>query len=196
MSNEINTLLNDQPPPQRRGGISLGSIVLLAGIVFALVTIGITLTNQNRILAVGQPVPDFILTTFDGEEVHLSDLRGQVVVVNFWASWCGPCHDEAPDLQRIHEEYADDGVVLIGIAWSEPSETTGREFLAEYDIDYINGIDFGTRIGDDYKITGVPETFIIDRDGNLAEDGFFPGPVSFITLSRVLDNTLEAGTRS
>ncbi len=110
------------------------------------------------------PAPDFTLTTFDGETIRLSDLRGQVVVINFWASWCPPCRDEAPYLESTWRKYKDKGVMFIGVDYLD-TEKKALEYLAEFDITYPNGPDIGTRIADAYRIKGVPETFFVDKRG-------------------------------
>src|SRR6185369_8583076 len=147
-----------------RGGFSLGSIVLLLGIVMVAVVFGLALARQNQTQPTSGPAPDFTLTTMDGSTVRLVDLKGQIVVVNFWASWCGPCRQEAPALQNVWEQYKDKGVLIMGIAYTD-TETNAKAFIKEYHQNYPNGLDLGTKISDMYNIEGVPETFIIDRDG-------------------------------
>lgn len=112
------------------------------------------------------PAPDFTLTTFDGNQVTLSELRGQVVVINFWASWCPPCRDEAAYLEATWREYQDQGVVFIGIDYAD-TDTEALAYIAEFDITYPNGPDLGTRISQAYRIQGVPETFYVAKDGSL-----------------------------
>jgi len=128
-------------------------------------------TEVSRETALRQthdPAPDFELTTFEGETFKLSDLRGNIVVLNFWAGWCGPCHGEAPVLQATWERYRDQGVVFVGVAYADHGPSS-RAFLDEFGITYLNGPDSETRISDDYDILGVPETIFIDSDGNIAE---------------------------
>ncbi|MDF1499774.1 MAG: TlpA disulfide reductase family protein [Anaerolineales bacterium] len=112
------------------------------------------------------PAPDFTLETFDGEPITLSDLRGQVVVINFWASWCPPCRDEAPYLESSWRKYRDHGVVLLGVDYVD-TEAEARAYIAEFDITYPNGPDLGTRISQAYRIQGVPETFFVGKDGTI-----------------------------
>ncbi len=110
--------------------------------------------------------PDFTAVTFDGEEVNLSDLRGQIVVVNFWASWCTPCRDETPLLEAVQDNLGDD-VVLVGLN-SGDTEDNARAFLDEFNVTYTVARDVNGSIAVDYGVTGMPETFVIDADGNYA----------------------------
>jgi cytochrome c biogenesis protein CcmG/thiol:disulfide interchange protein DsbE len=110
--------------------------------------------------------PDFSLTTFDGQTFRLSDQRGKVVVINFWASWCIPCREEAPVLEATWNEYRDRGVVFVGVDYLD-TETEARKYMAEFDLTYPNGPDVGTRIATLYRIKGVPETFFVNAAGEL-----------------------------
>jgi len=112
------------------------------------------------------PAPDFTLTGFDGSTVTLSDLRGQVVIINFWASWCPPCREEAAYLEQTWREYQGRGVVFIGVDWVD-TEKEALAYIDEFDITYLNGPDLGTRIAQAYRIRGVPETFFVDKNGQL-----------------------------
>ena len=129
--------------------------MLLGSIVVAAVIVGIALMRQNQVQPTGGRAPEFGFTTFDGETFELEDFRGQVVVLNFWASWCGPCAYEAPDLQYMWEEYEDDGVVFIGIAYADNGPNS-LAFLERYGITYYNAPDVGTYISELYRIEGVP----------------------------------------
>ena len=110
--------------------------------------------------------PDFTLTGFNGEQLTLSDLRGQVVVINFWASWCPPCREEAAYLEATWREFRERGVVFVGVDYVD-TEPEALAYIDEFDITYLNGPDIGTRISQAYRIQGVPETFFVDRDGQL-----------------------------
>jgi cytochrome c biogenesis protein CcmG/thiol:disulfide interchange protein DsbE len=112
------------------------------------------------------PAPDFSLTDFDGSTVTLSDLRGQVVIINFWASWCPPCREEAAYLEETWRAYQGRGVVFIGVDWVD-TEKEALAYIDEFDISYFNGPDLGTRIAQAYRIRGVPETFFVDKSGQL-----------------------------
>jgi cytochrome c biogenesis protein CcmG/thiol:disulfide interchange protein DsbE len=178
-------------PAPRRRGLSLGSIVLLVGIALTAVVFGLALIQRSQTQPTSGPAPDFTLTTLDGQTLRLSEQRGRVVVINFWASWCGPCRDEAPDLQAVWERYRDQGVLVLGIAYTD-TESGARAFMAQYGQDYPNGLDLGTKISDQYNIQGVPETFIVRADGTISD--FFIRPVRQAELSAAIERALRAGT--
>jgi cytochrome c biogenesis protein CcmG/thiol:disulfide interchange protein DsbE len=146
-----------------------GRILVWVGVLglLALLALGLMRTQQGSV-SVGQRVPDFTLTTFEGQPVRLADLRGKVVLINFWASWCKPCEAEAADLEAAWRLYQPRGdVVFLGVDWTD-TETAGKEYLKKFDITYPNGPDLGTRISQAFRITGVPETYIVDRSGTLS----------------------------
>lgn len=174
----------------RSGGIAWGRI-LVWGTIFALLAIvGWQLLQTSQ----GQPTegraPDFSITTFDGEEYNLADMRGQVVVLNFWASWCVPCIEEAPELEATWQAYKDQGVMFLGIDYLD-AEAKGLAFLAENGVTYPNGPDLRQKISDDYHITGVPETFVIDPEGNVTFHAALP--INQSTLSREIEKAKRAG---
>ena len=182
--------LEPTPTDAPKRGIGMGGIVLLVGVVAVAAVFGLALIDRNAGQPTSGPAPDFTLTTLDGQDVRLSDLRGQVVVINFWASWCVPCRDEAPALQAVWERYRDRGVVLLGVAWTD-TERNARAFIDEFSQNYPNGLDLGTRIGELYGITGVPETFIIDQQGQVV--GFYPIALQQDQLAAVIESVLAGG---
>ncbi len=117
--------------------------------------------------------PDFTLQTFDGKSVKLSDLRGKVVVINFWASWCVPCRDEAPFLQKTWQQYENKDVVFMGIDWVDP-EPDAKAYIKQYGITYMNGPDLGSAISPLFRIKGVPETYFVGKDGKLYGNSLGP----------------------
>ncbi len=143
-------------------------VILIWGLVLGLlivVGIGLIRTQQGP-LGIGDEVPDLVFTTFEGNETPLRDLRGQVVVINFWASWCKPCEEEALELEQAYQMYKDQGVVFIGVDYVD-TETEARAYLEKFGITYPNGPDLGTRISQAFRIRGVPETYIAAADGRL-----------------------------
>ena len=116
---------------------------------------------------VGKPAAPFTLRTFAGEDVSLDALRGRVVVLNFWASWCTPaCYEEAPALERGWRAWQDRGVTFVGVNIQDREEPA-RAFLAQFGHTVPNAADVGGRVSVDYGVYGVPETFFIDRAGRV-----------------------------
>ena len=115
---------------------------------------------------VGQPAPDFTLTGIDGEEVALSSLRGSVVLLDFWASWCGPCRIELPTVQKLHETFPDD-LVVLGINNEEPG--IARAFASETGITFRTLSDVSNKMAASYDVQAIPTVFVIDREGQIVE---------------------------
>jgi cytochrome c biogenesis protein CcmG/thiol:disulfide interchange protein DsbE len=115
---------------------------------------------------IGRKAPDFTVKLFNGEELRLDQVRGKVVFLNFWASWCVPCRAEARDLEAAWRKVKDKDVVFLGINIQDKGEDATR-FLREFDVTYPNGRDLSGRIAIDYGVWGVPETFFIDPTGKI-----------------------------
>ncbi|OGO12590.1 MAG: hypothetical protein A2Y93_02545 [Chloroflexi bacterium RBG_13_68_17] len=123
--------------------------------------------SQQGPIGVGARVPDFSLTTFEGETIDLAGLRGNVVVINFWASWCKPCEQEAAELEQAWREYREQGVVFLGVNYVD-TEPEALAYLERFGVTYPNGPDLGTRISQAFRMRGVPETYVVDGQGILA----------------------------
>jgi len=162
------------PPPQRRGVpiyVQIIIWILLAGLL-VIVALGLKRTQQGTVQP-GQKIENFSLTLFSGYEyegktnVHISDFRGKIVVINFWASWCKPCEQEAAELQQAWEVYGPSGkVIFIGADYVD-TEPEARVYLKKFGITYPNGPDLGTKISQYFRIKGVPETYFVDQNGVL-----------------------------
>jgi cytochrome c biogenesis protein CcmG/thiol:disulfide interchange protein DsbE len=160
-------------------------LALLALLAFGL------LRNQEGPVTVGETAPNFTLTTFDGEEISLKELEGKVVVLNFWASWCPPCEEEAAELETAWRMYQPRGdVVFLGVDYVD-TEPEAKAYLEKFDVTYPNGPDLRTRISQTYRIRGVPETYIIGKDGKLAALKISPF-ISFGEIQGMIDPLLES----
>jgi cytochrome c biogenesis protein CcmG/thiol:disulfide interchange protein DsbE len=162
--------------------LSLGALLAWVGILalLAILALGL-LRSQRGPVGVGQAAPDFTLSTFEGEEIRLKELQGKVVVVNFWASWCKPCEQEAADLEAAWQFYRPGGeVVFLGVDYVD-TEPEALGYLKKFNITYPNGPDLGTRISQSYRIRGVPETYVVGPDGKLASVKIGP----FTSLSEI-----------
>lgn len=190
MSDDLDFLNDPVPPARPSRRFSWGSVVLLAGLLAIGGVLALQLTRQNQIQPVpGEIAPDFTLRTFDGEDITLSELRGKIVIVNFWGSWCAQCYGEAPDLQDIHDAYTDQ-VVVIGVNWLD-TPTGAQSFIDQFGLTYANGEDTRERIAKAYRIQGAPENFIINAEGVIAAS--LIGAVDYPTLATVIDNLLAGG---
>jgi cytochrome c biogenesis protein CcmG/thiol:disulfide interchange protein DsbE len=137
--------------------------------VLGLLAYGLTLDPRSMSTPlVERQAGDFTLALFDGGTFTLAEHRGKVVVLNVWSSWCIPaCYNEAPALEAAWQRYQNRGVVVVGINYQD-RDGPAREFLARFQHTFPNGPDAGSKIAIEYGVRGVPETFVIDRDGRIA----------------------------
>jgi len=152
------------------GRLRLAHLVIAATLpLVLLVLLGAMLLSRvpsASSTAVGTLAPDFSLADLDGNPIRLADLRGRPVVVNFWASWCGPCVEEFPLLREAADHHAGHGLVVIGIVYQDRSEAA-RDFMDRNGATWAAAMDPGERVAAAYGILGPPETFFIGRDGRI-----------------------------
>lgn len=167
--------------------ISLTTIISFGLILGLLALLGWGLVQVNLGQVESGMAPDFTITSFEGETITLSELRGQVVIINFWASWCPPCREEAPYLEATWRKYQDQGVFFIGVDYVD-TEKEALAYLEEFDVTYFNGPDIGTRISHDYRMDGVPETYYVAKNGELR--GVKIGPLAPPELDEKIEELL------
>jgi cytochrome c biogenesis protein CcmG/thiol:disulfide interchange protein DsbE len=123
----------------------------------------------------GFMAPDFTMTTLDGSTVRLSELRGHPVLINFWASWCGPCRSEMPHIQAAHETHSGDGLIVLGVNQRE-SPTDVARFVEEFNLTFAIPLDSDGAASGSYQARALPTSFFVDADGIIR--GTFTGPMS------------------
>jgi cytochrome c biogenesis protein CcmG, thiol:disulfide interchange protein DsbE len=153
--------------PSPRSGMARRAWILVPAFAFiALLTFG--LLRSGGAPEIGDMAPDFTAERLNGEgTLSLEELRGRPVLVNFWASWCGPCKDEAPMLRNAHERFGNQ-VHFLGVDIRD-ARGEAREFVRRYGLDYEHVRDERLEIYDDYGLTGQPETFLIDANGRIVQ---------------------------
>ena len=187
-SSNVQVTVNETTKPKPRWGFRIVAVAAFGILLALLGLVGWGLARAQRGQVQQGLAPDFTLTTFDGKQVALKDLRGKVVVVNFWASWCQPCRQEAAYLEQTWRKYKDQDVVLIGVDYVD-TEPNALAYLKEFDITYYNGPDLGTKISQAYGIKGVPETFYVARNGELR--GLKIGPMEAPELDQKIEELLQ-----
>jgi peroxiredoxin len=115
----------------------------------------------------GSEAPNFKTKLIDGQEVQLSDYKGQVVLINIWATWCAPCREETPELVDLYEEYKDDGFVVLGVSMDKQGLSVVKPFMEKYEVTYPMIIDDGTVTKKYDPSMGIPTTYIINKEGHM-----------------------------
>jgi len=150
---------------------------MLKVILPLILTLGLVITScsEPTEARVGQPAPDFQLQSLEGQPVSLNDLKGKPVLINFWATWCGPCVYEMPFLQEVYDEWSGKGLMLLAINIGEGSSEV-KGFMQNYNLSLPVLLDIEKDVFQRYNIIGIPTTFFIDKDGIIQEKviGAFP----------------------
>lgn len=136
------------------------------------------------------PAPDFTLPTLDGSRVRLSDLKGQVVLVNIWATWCPPCRVEMPIIQTVYDQYRDKGFVVLAVDQDEDRRVVAA-FMNENKLTFPALLDAGNRVGWMYQATALPSSFFIDKQGVIRT--VYRGPMSRSVIAGTVDQLLNEG---
>ena len=173
--------------------IVLASAAILA-VVFGLVWMQ---SSKYEPLTVGKVAPDFYLSDLNDKELRLSDFRGKVVFLNFWATWCKPCREEMPSMEILYQNFEKDGLVILAI--SIDRVTTKKDippFVKALNLTFPILIDSWGQTDKRYKLMGVPETYIIDQQGILREKVIGPRDWTVLDNLQIVTQLLKAGSKS
>jgi peroxiredoxin len=149
-----------------------------------------TRPSADTFLTVGQPAPNFTLTDLNGNSHTLSALAGQPVIINFWATWCLPCRIEMPELQTTHEQYAEQGLVILALNQEEDPETVRRYFYDEMDLTFTPLLDERGDVSRLYTAFGFPTTFFVNEAGMIT--AVHRGPLTQEQIEIYLAETIPA----
>lgn len=148
---------------------------------------------------VGQKAPDFKLPSVSGKQVSLNDLRKdaskngapKVVLIDFWATWCGPCRNSIPHIQKLHEKYSKKGVSIVGISVDDKGAKVVKPFVEKNKLTYTILLDQKSEAADKYGVRAIPSIFIIDKKGvvRYIHEGFYPGLEN--KISKEIDGLLK-----
>ncbi|MCS6839827.1 MAG: TlpA family protein disulfide reductase [Roseiflexus sp.] len=171
------TTLPKRAPSQRRGISQRELITSAAGALLGVVIIGlvwfsVARENPTALPAVGElnrPAPDLTLPMLDGGSLRLADLRGKVVLVNFWGTWCEPCKEETPALQAAYQRLQSEGLVIVGVNLrrQEASDDAVRKFVQQYGVTYPIVLDVNGEAARLFQISPIPVSYFIDPEGTI-----------------------------
>ena len=125
-------------------------------------------TSSKSVAAglINKPAPDFTLKSLSGQNLNLTEQRGKITVINFWASWCGPCRKEMPILQSFHEKYTDLGVQVWGVNVEQENQA-GRDFISKVNVNFPILFDDKNTLSALYQVDAMPTTVVVDRSGQV-----------------------------
>jgi cytochrome c-type biogenesis protein len=163
-----------------------------AALSTAVFSLGCQETEQFRPLAVGDPAPVYAARALSGDDLSLADLRGQVVLLNVWATWCIPCQEEMPALQRLHAEMKDKGLVVLAISVDHAGANEAvTRFTEELGIGFTIALDPALEVQRAFRTIGVPESFLIDREGRIAHRWVGPFDPQAADVRALLSEALD-----
>ena len=149
-----------------------------AAIILVLAAVAVIKLNGKNVNVITLPSPaaqvqtqptkaiDFTLTDLDGNKVSLKDIKGKSVYLNFWATWCPPCKREMPEIEKIYQQYKDQGLVVLAVDLGEDS-TTVRNFMTQNNYNFTVLLDSNQNVATQYSITAIPTSYFIDKEGNI-----------------------------
>lgn len=185
------TAPEENPAPPRRAGWkrALDAVLWAAVMGVLLWRFGPQLGAALGIGGTDLPAPDFEVTTLDGDTIRLADLRGQVVLVNFWATWCPPCRVEMPGFQDVWEDYRDRGVTIVGMSVDRGDRTQVERWVRDRGITFPIAFPTGQVVSAYGGANVLPTSLLIDRDGRIVRriEGFYAEPALRAALNRLLD---------
>jgi len=178
-------------PIQRR---IIFAAILVAGLAWLLLsadTSGTSTAGQIPAPQVGFLAPDFSLETLEGETITLSDLRGKAVLVNLWATWCPPCRAEMPAIQRLYEEYKDQGFIVLAVnATNQDDLSKIPAFIKEYSLTFPIPLDTAGTVSRQYQLRSLPSSYFIGRNG-IVQEVVIGGPMAETLLRTRIEKILE-----
>jgi cytochrome c biogenesis protein CcmG/thiol:disulfide interchange protein DsbE len=179
-------------------GRSRVMVVLVAGLILVAMFLVVWLQSAKyEPLTVGKAAPDFQLPDLNDKEIRLSDYRGKVVFLNFWATWCKPCREEMPSMEVLYKNFEKDGLVILAV--SIDRVTTKKEippFVKSLNLTFPVLVDSWGQTDKRYKLMGVPETYIIDREGTLREKVIGPRDWTRLDNLQILTQLIKQGSKS
>ncbi|RAK12747.1 peroxiredoxin [Halanaerobium saccharolyticum] len=153
---------------QKKISIFLIAALIVGGLsFFFLQSPGNAVVSAEVGTEIGMQAPDFTLKNMNDQEVNLSDYRGQKVFLNFWASWCPPCRKEMPDMQKLHEEYGKE-VVILAVNVGE-NKSTAANFMMENGLNFSVLLDTDKSTAQNYLVRGIPTSYFLDKNGIIKE---------------------------
>jgi peroxiredoxin len=176
------------------------SVNIIVVFVVIIVVVAVSLMMFGRSgkfepVIAGKNAPDFKLPDLDGKITALSDFKGKVVFLNFWATWCKPCEEEMPSMQMLYDDLKDEDFEMLAVSLDSKGPGVTREFAKKYGLTFPILHDRKGKVKEIYKTTGVPETFIIDQNGIIAEKVRGPRDWSRAGSARVIYSLLKEGPR-
>src|SRR5436309_5922066 len=174
-------------------------VIVLVSIAILALVFGVVWMQSSKYepLTVGKVAPDFKLPDLNEKDIRLSDFRGKVVFLNFWATWCKPCREEMPSMEILYKNFEKDGLVILAI--SIDRVTTKKDippFVKALNLTFPILVDSWGQTDKRYKLMGVPETYIIDQQGVLREKVIGPRDWTMLDNLQVVTQLLKNGTKS